>query len=149
MKTLVAKWRPLNVGWEKYGMMGDIDYFKEKMADEGFYFNISALGGFVSKTQRIEGLMPLFEAGQVMLPKYLPYRQLDGRVVDIVQSFITEEYLTFPYCSHDDMLDCLARMNDKELGVVFPMQNRPQVAQSRPFDPFRRADSNQVGWMGK
>jgi hypothetical protein len=35
--------------------------------------------------------------------------------------FIAEEYLAFPVSLHDDMLDCLARILDPELGASFPM----------------------------
>lgn len=136
----------MSVGYEKYGMMGDVDYIKEKMADEGFYFTLVVLAGFQSKQQRIEALIPAYEEGKIFMPKYIPYRTLEGKVVDITQVFISEEYLTYPYCEHDDMLDCLARCKDEKLGIVYPFTSRPDVKKQKPFDPFRTEEAK-AGWM--
>ena len=147
LKWLVERWRPMSVGYEKYGMMGDVDYIKEKMGDEGFFFTLVVLAGFQSKQQRIEALIPFYEEGKIFMPKYIPYRTLEGKVVDITQVFISEEYLTYPYCEHDDMLDCLARMKDEKLGIVYPFTARPEIKKQKPFDPFR-TEAAQTGWMG-
>ena len=147
LKYLVERWRPMAVGYERYGMVGDVDYIKEKMSDEGFYFTLNELGGHKTKEQRIETLMPLFSDNKIFFPKYIPYRMSDGKVVDIVQVYIAEEYLSYPYSEHDDMMDCLARMTDENLGLVFPFVSRPQIAKRKPFNPLEKP-VEPPGWMG-
>lgn len=43
-----------------------------------------------------------------------------GKTVDIMRVFIEQEYLAFPASVHDDMLDCLARVLDPDMNVMFP-----------------------------
>jgi hypothetical protein len=149
LKSLVIKWRPMNVGYEQYGLMSDVDYFKEKMAEEGCYFNLVKLQGIVSKTDRISVLVPEFESGKIKFPVYLPYRSIDGKSHDLVQEFIMDEYMKYPFCEHDDMLDCLARIKDPKLGVVYPMGPIPQVAVRKPgYDPLAERPKS-VNWMAQ
>ena len=149
LRGLVEKWKPLNVGYEKYGMQNDIEYFQEKMMMESFFFKLTALrGGSGGRVKgRVDVLMPMFEDRKIHLPKYMPFRQNDGKVVDIIQSFISEEYLEFPHCTHDDMIDCMARCTDEGLGVSYPNQNRPDTGLSKPFDPFAEKRTEVGSWM--
>jgi len=115
LRDLWAKNKPVqDVGYEKYGKDADISYFEEKMRDEAVYFNITALGGQTGKTDRILRLVPWFENGQFFLPHRLFY---DGE--DMVKLFIDEEFVFFPFCAHDDMLDCMSRIEDMD--VVAPV----------------------------
>ena len=100
----------LAVGYEHYGMQADIAYFEEEQRREGLYFAITPLGGKTPKVDRIRSLVPLFETGRFWLPDRL-YRA--GR--DLVAEFIEDEYNTFPFSAHDDMLDCMARIRSPEL----------------------------------
>ena len=43
LKMLVEKWRPLNVGYEKYGLQSDIEYVQEKQVEESFFFPITVV----------------------------------------------------------------------------------------------------------
>ena len=149
LKQLVEKWKPLNVGYEKYGMQSDIEYFKEKMIEESFFFPITPLrGGVGGKTKgRVDNLMPLYEDRKMHYPRYMPYRQLDGKVIDIIQTFISEEYLEFPFCTHDDLFDCQARCIDEALGVIFPNQMRPQTGLSKPYNPLDDTPAESGSWM--
>ena len=52
------------------------------------------------------------------------YRDAEGKDVDLVKAFITEEFIHWPVSAHDDMLDCLSRIDDME--PVYP---------SRLFEP--------------
>ena len=149
LKMLNEKWKPLNTGYEKYWMQSDIEYFKEKMVEESFFFPIEPLrGGAGGKSKgRVDSLMPLFEEKKIHLPKYMPYRQLDGKVIDIIQTFISEEYLEFPYCTHDDMIDCMARCTDEALGIVYPNQMRPKTGLSKPYNPLEETPVEEGSWM--
>lgn len=116
---LHERWNPEVVGYEKYGMQSDIEYIYTEQERRNYRFDIVPLGGILSKRERIGQLIPLFERGDIILPKELPYSTEQGGK-DFITEFIHEEYLTFPFCKHDDMLDCLARITDKQLDIIFP-----------------------------
>jgi len=118
---LHRKWGPLAVGYEQYGMMSDIQHFQSKMMAENYHFQIIELGGKISKFDRIRNLLPILEAKRLFLPHTCYRKNYEGREVDVVHSFIHEEYLQFPMSEHDDLLDGLARIIDEKLGAVFPM----------------------------
>lgn len=106
----------IRVGYEKYGMQTDVEYFRVKMVEEAFYFPLQELGGAMKKEDRILRMVPWFENGKIWIPKTLYSR---GR--DLVQEFINEEYLFFPFASHDDFLDCASRIEDVEFIVSRPI----------------------------
>lgn len=118
--TLHRKHKPLNVGYEQYGIQADIEHIKYRMEQENYRFNITPLGGSMAKIDRIRRLVPIFEQSRMWLPHQLIHMRVDRSTIDLVQEFYRNEYLNFPVAGHDDMLDCLARILDKELGTVFP-----------------------------
>ncbi|MBF0529198.1 MAG: hypothetical protein HQK55_07990 [Deltaproteobacteria bacterium] len=118
--ALHRQYRPLKVGYEKYGMQADIEHFKDRMERENYRFEIIELGGQMAKNDRIRRLIPLYEFGRVYIPRQILRNNYEGREVDLTQQFIYDEYNAFPVGSHDDMLDCQSRIVDPELGVVFP-----------------------------
>ena len=75
------------------------------------------------KIDRIKSLVPIFEAGRFYMPRRIIFRDLQGRERDFVSEMIHDEYLVHPVGSHDDILDCLARILDPELPTVFPMMD--------------------------
>lgn len=132
---LVKKWRPLNVGYEKYGMQADIEHIKERMSKENYHFNVVELGGKAAKSDRIKALIPLFEQGRFYLPDTIFRTLYDGRTVDLVEQFLNEEYDAFPVPVHDDMLDAIARIVDPELSAIFPRlydENKDPYASNEP-----------------
>jgi hypothetical protein len=96
----------------------------------------------MSKFDRIRKLIPIFETGRFWMPHHLPFMLHDGKMADYVKLFVDEEYICFPVCIHDDMLDNIARIVDPDLGAEFPDPdvrggfydelNRGQEA----YDPF-------------
>lgn len=130
LRNLYQRWRPRRVGYEQYGMQSDIQHFQERMKNEAIYFAITPLGGQVGKEDRILRLVPSFEQGRFWLPGKLIYQ---GR--DLIKEFIAEELLFFPFSSHDDMLDCLARIEDPDLDAVAPA--RPILyPRKRKYNPL-------------
>ena len=122
--SLVRQYRPLDVGYERFGMQADVEYIREMQGRENFRFPITELTGIVKKEDRIAQLVPWFEQGRVYLPYECVRATCDGEK-DLVEVF-REQYLTFPYCrGHDDMLDNLAnitRMNLRPPSSSFAYQ---------------------------
>jgi len=115
----VRKYKPLNTGYEKYGLQSDIEHFKYVMEQDNWRFPITALGGNVAKNDRIRSLVPIFENHRFYIPHTLKYIDYEGNLKDFVLDFL-EEYESFPVSVHDDIMDCIARIKDKDLGVKFP-----------------------------
>lgn len=113
-------WRPLATGYEKYGMQADIEHVRAEQERRNYRFDITPLGGPMPKKDRIRRLVPEFEQGRMLLPHHLPFMDAEGKRRDLAREFVDEEYLAFPVSRHDDMLDCLARILDPDLGAEFP-----------------------------
>lgn len=124
LMSLHRQYRPLRVGYEKYGMQADIEYFETVMRKENYRFVITPLGGQVSKVDRINGLIPLFEDHRIYLPDRAVHVNYEGIQEDVVKSFVAEEFKAFPFSAHDDMLDCLARITDPEFRLSAPRNVR-------------------------
>jgi predicted phage terminase large subunit-like protein len=121
--TLLAwhrKWRPMAVGYERYGMMADIEHIRDLQEREEYRFEITEVGGTMAKADRIRRLIPYFEQGRIWLPPTLSKTNYEGRSVDLVASFIADEYIPFPVGTHDDMLDALARVLEPDLPIAWP-----------------------------
>ena len=150
LKELVMKWSPFSVGYEEYSMQADIEYIQEKQEAEGVYFPIIALGGGMSKEERIRRLVPHMEDGKLLFPRQLKYTMTTGDTVDLMSVFIKDEYLRFPYSKHDDMLDCAARILDEKLNVQFPHDSRIKRFFQGPVsgDIFAELEPDEESWMG-
>jgi predicted phage terminase large subunit-like protein len=134
------KYSPQNVGYERYGMQSDIEHIKYRMEQENFRFNITEVAGAVAKEDRIKQLIPIFEQGRFYLPKRLSFVDYESNTRDFVQLLIDDEFLAFPVCVHDDMLDCIARILSPELAAQFP---KLQPTKPKP----RVGYSGAQGWM--
>jgi predicted phage terminase large subunit-like protein len=120
LMRLHRKWRPLRVGYEKYGKDSDIEAIKIIQGAENYRFDIAQLGGSLKKEDRIRRLVPLFEQGRIYMPPTMHRTLSDGSTVDLLDQLLTEEYDRFPVGAHDDGLDCLARITDPALNAIFP-----------------------------
>jgi phage terminase large subunit-like protein len=136
IKFLTDKYEVTDVGYEKYGMQADLEYFEEKMNDDSFFLNFIELGGTLSKEDRIKRLVPYFQKGRIILPRSNVYTTLDGKTVDLMVNFIEDEYKLFPLSKHDDMLDCTARIIDSKMGVVYPTYIGGQSSNRFNNDPL-------------
>lgn len=126
---LHKQWKPLNrkvpVYYEKYGKDSDIEHIKSVQSQDNYRFDIFPVGGQMSKNDRIRRLIPDFENGRIYLPKRLSYVDYQDQTVDLVRSFIDEEYIPFPVGEHDDMMDDLARIYD--INFVYPPASKPSI----------------------
>ena len=128
------------VGYERYGMRSDIEYFEERMEIDALAFPIRELAwpreGLGSKTDRIQRLLPDCKSGRFYLPAKTegetsaqrrareggdthriakPIRRKDenGRIYDLSEVF-TEEFRLHPFGSHEDLLDAVSRIYDMD-----------------------------------
>lgn len=137
---LHRKWRPKNVGYEKYGAMADVEHIKDRQARENYRFPIVELGGPMPKNDRIRRLIPDFEQGRWYLPETLIRTNYEKLAVDLVHAFVEEEYKAFPVSVHDDMLDALSRIYEDDLKIVWPkpvVEDRSDYGGSEPgYSPW-------------
>src|SRR3990167_287469 len=117
---LHSKWKPMQVRYEKYGMMADVEFIKRLQAEQNYRFEIVEVGGQLPKADRIRRLVPIFEQGKMYLPDFLYKTDYEKIPRELVNVFIEEEYLAFPVSVHDDMLDSLARIAEPDLLLVWP-----------------------------
>lgn len=130
---LHRKYRPIEVRYEEYGMQSDIEFIKMIQEKQQYRFDIISVGGSMSKPDRMKRMIPLFENSKVWLPVRHYSVDYEGITKDLVHDFINQELLAFPVMAHDDMLDCLARINDTHgkagdkavtLSLRFPVDTR-------------------------
>jgi hypothetical protein len=156
LRDLFVKWSAapgvqlVKVGYEKYGMQSDIEYFEERMEDEKRHFPITELSwpreGPGSKIDRIQRLEPDFRNGRILLAAvceketrnqatlrergeehriYTPTRRMDemGRAYSL-NTRLLQEYLVYPFSPHDDALDCASRWQDMDMRVPIIIDER-------------------------
>ncbi len=130
----------VKVGYERYGMDSDLQYFEEKMRDERNAWEIVELAwpreGPGSKLDRIQRLQPYFAAGRFYLSAMSdgetanqrrvraegqPYRVFspvkrrdhDGNLYSVNKALL-DEYVVYPFSAHDDFLDAVSRIEDMD-----------------------------------
>lgn len=144
--SLHRRWKPKGVGYERYGMQADIDYLKERMGQENYRFEVTEVGGQLSKADRIRRMVPVFApaeeggAGRFLLPETLPKTDYEGIRRDLIQTFILEEYNPFPVGLHDDLFDAISRIWD--IPTIWPKPAQRDDRYARP----RRARRPASAW---
>lgn len=130
----------VEVGYERYGATSDLEYFEEQMIRDRDQWTIRELAwprdGTSAKFDRIQRLQPDFKAGRFYLAGvteketraqakvkadgqgfrvYTPVKRMDenGNLYSINKGVI-EQYLVYPFASHDDAVDCVSRIYDME-----------------------------------
>ena len=146
--SLHRKWSGMglkiqHVRYERYGLMADIEHLNSRMEAENYRFRIVEVAGVTSKHDRIKRLIPLFEQGEIWLPETIWVTDWQRETVDLVRSFVEEEYMAFPVGLHDDMLDALSRIAEPDLKLVWPKEEKP-VEEPQ----FVSAAPPATAWMG-
>jgi hypothetical protein len=118
----------VQVRYERYGLMADIDHIKTVQEKENYRFDITEVGGITAKTDRIKRLLPMFEAGKFYLPETLHKTDYQRVPVDLVHVFVEEEYIAFPVGVHDDMFDSLSRLAEPDMKLVWPQERKTEEA---------------------
>lgn len=150
---LHRKWKPMDVRYERYGMMGDIQYLQDLQDRENYRFSVTEVAGTLKKEDRIRRLIPIFEQGKFYLPQTLYYTDREGVPRDLITEFVEKELCAFPAGIHDDMLDSLARIMDTEgrvngvaqnINLIWPM---PESDPNPKLDRYaRRSKSHRSPW---
>ena len=106
----------------------------------------------ISKEDRIGKLEPDFRSGKILFPLTRWYRMYDGMDRDLVQDFLDDAYLVMTMAGapgHDDMLVCLANVENAELKakIVWPIAPRrePQSGGYYRHMPKQRANDGLFG----
>lgn len=119
--NFVGEYNPQVVGYEEYGMMADRAHIEMEQEYRNFRFDIQPLGGNISKTDRIAGLIPMAKKGRIFVPYRLVKPKMDkSGNYDVVHEFLTYEVAQWPLATHDDLLDCLARIQDPMMPTDYP-----------------------------
>lgn len=144
---LHRKWNALcgkspKVGYEKYGLMTDTHYIREKQAQDAYHFGLVELGGSMAKEERIRRLIPDMQNSRWYFPQSLLYIDGEGRSFDLVREILESEMPTFPRARHDDMLDALSRIYESDLNMVFPKPKLTMTAKAMTPPPKARSWKN-------
>ncbi len=146
---LHQEYQPIAVGYEQYGMQSDVQHMEARMEMDNYRFTILPLGGRLAKAERIGRLVAPYNGGRIWMPEAQPYVQYDGERMDLTQDFINEEFRTFPFGTHDDMLDCLARILDDDLGAAFPEGEQKDPFKLGDLQPKRKRDRLRFSLYGR
>lgn len=107
--------------YEEYANQKDREFFNIKMQEERFYIDITPLRkDKSSKESRIMNLCETFASGKIFLPRNLYRMTRFSGMIDVVDVFIKDEYEVYPNGNHDDALDCLAKIHDEDLKLIYP-----------------------------
>jgi predicted phage terminase large subunit-like protein len=122
----------IQVRYEQYGLMADIEHIQSQMTREKYRFDITKVGGATAKDDRIKRLVPWFEQGRIWLPRTLHRTIYDGTTVDLMRTFKEHEYKPFPVCRHKDLLDSLARLAEPKMKLKYPKKGGTSKLRTTP-----------------
>ena len=116
---LHRKYNP-QVHYESGGTQRDADWLKSAMEDRNYRFPIyeAKCPRSLSKRDRIGRLIRYFAEHKIYFPRFLYKSDWEGKLIDVVDAFIQQEYLQFPVSKHDDLLDALSRICD--ITITYP-----------------------------
>lgn len=126
--NLHRRWRPIAVGYEKYGAQADISHIKYVQELQNYRFPILEFNNKLKKNPRIERLIPDMTNGRWYMPDGMVRMTEDGQEYEPMERVIEEEMLPFPLGKHDDGLDALSRIYD--MPIIWPSPQLVIPAQS-------------------
>lgn len=146
---LHRKWRPHHSGYEEYGLQADIQHMEQMMDGNHpnnknpYHFEITPLGGKLSKRDRIQRLIPVCEAGQWWMPEAIHRTNAEGKLEELISILIEQEFLAWPVPVHDDGLDVCSRVFDFE-HLAFP-EPEPDDTDAR----YKIGKQTKTSWMSR
>lgn len=109
--------QPLRVGYTKSALELDRPHIREREDRENYRISIVELDESVAAVDRAKRLIPLLEAGRIVLPEKLDVKTASGAMLDMTKVFLSE-YEAFPYATGFELLDALSRILD--VNAEFP-----------------------------
>lgn len=106
--SLVRKYNERSMWYETIGFQDTDKYIIDKKCREsGYYIIVNEIAGQSGrKEDRIAGLQPIYQLGNIRWPEhYWYYSKYEKVKLDMIE-LLKDEFLMFPKCEHDDMLDC-------------------------------------------
>ena len=85
----------------------------------------------------------ILEADLFYLPETLHKADYQRLSVNLVETFVEEEYMAFPVGVHDDMFDALGRLMEPDYKLVWPLEKK---AEAPPPEQDGIPD-NHTAWM--
>lgn len=123
---------PLRVGYTKRALELDRPHFRERENRENYRISILELDETTSAEERAKRLVPLLQAGRIVLPEKHPRKLVDGSSVDMTDVFVRTEYEPFPSGVRLELLDTLSRILD--VHAEFPTPSTYQHPTVFPSD---------------
>jgi phage terminase large subunit-like protein len=145
---LHKKWTPQRVGYEEYGKDSDIQHIESEMSGNAqrapYHFDIEEVAGSLSKIDRINRLIPVCSAGRFWMPERILRTNHEGKLENLVDVLVEQEFLPWPVPVHDDGLDVIARVFDlKDLDFPEP---EPEAHKDDRYAKKRRPSGS---WMSR
>jgi predicted phage terminase large subunit-like protein len=115
------KWKPVSIGLETTAYQKMLQYeIINQMKSRNRFLAIKELKHTdTTKDERIRGLQPRFEVGNVLLPE---------REAHKLTEYLEDELQRFPRSANDDMVDALASMNE----LAFPKKMKEEKSNLHP-----------------
>lgn len=153
----------VEVGYEKYGMQSDMEHFEIMMRLEGVSFPITEVSwtrdGSQAKDDRIRRLIPDHKNWQFFYPETTKYTHLmreaekkgnkkliaqpikrknhEGKIYELTEWFIKNEYLFFPNGQLKDFLDSMSRIYDMNISAPINYDNAILSPEQLSYDVNR------------
>lgn len=151
----------VTIGYERYGMQVDIDHFKKMMVIERCHFPIEEVNwplnkGSHGKDDRIRRLIPdhknwaffypyvgeptslqdktISNGREYLVSKAIKRKDENGRIYDVVEKFMANEYLFFPATTAKDFMDAMSRVYDVDLKPPIIYKNSDTLPPEEYFE---------------
>lgn len=124
---LALKWNIRESGWEEVGLGDDNFYLEERRREKRLFFTVTPIKTIrVAKEDNIRNiLVPQYAQHRWLWPKkgaLVKHSSFNGRNYDLTED-MEYEFLQFPLCEHDDLLDTMTFLS--RLSLVIP--EKPQI----------------------
>ena len=147
--SLVARWQPVEVRYEKYSMQADIEHIRYVQEQRNFRFHIVEVGGSMHKDDRIGRLIPLFANRQIWMPDAIWMTENEsGKAGDVLGLWMNTEYMVFPNAMEKDGLDALSRLCERDIPLPWPRPKKFGKPKDVWLEELRRpANEGRGTWM--
>jgi len=128
---LAEKWEPIMTYWFGGAENSDVSDVLTRQREINHRFPITEVPNSISKHELINAMEGIISSRRLFLPHKVMWTDWQGNRVDLIQQFIYDEFLTYPFCTHDDMLDALSMIKHPKVDLRFPDRNGPAVRDYR------------------